>query len=193
MINRIMKTGVVAVALAASALLATSSAHAQRGSGFGQDRPSGDLRGGPDSGFADFGNRRAGPAHVESHGKLLLNEFGQTPEEVDYLAAEALEVCACQLELDAIRYGFKDARFGGTPYLEQVGRNRFVVKGQARLFDGYDRSHQSYDCVVRRGKISDASRLHPATFNRKFDERRRNRFDRRRGISGISFSFGQIW
>lgn len=187
MINRIMKTGVAAVALAASALLATSPAYAQSGDRFRQDRSFNDLRGGPDAGFRDFRSDH----NVRGRGKARLNKFGQTPKEVKYLTAQALEACICQLEIDAYKYGFEDAGFHSTPYLEQVGHNAFIVKGGAKLYDGYNVSKQSYECAVRRGKIVNASGLFPSRNAKGFRKGRSNRF--RGGFSGISFSFGQRW
>ena len=189
-----MKTGVAAVALAASALLATAPAHAQSGDRFRQDRSTSDLRGGPAQGFRDFGRNDRRDVRVNhagrGHGKVPLNRFGQTPKEAKYLAAEAIEACVCQLEIDAYKYGFKDAGFHGTPYLEQISRNRFIVKGSAKLYDGYDYSKQSYECVVRKGKIKDASRLYPAAVRKSHDRGRGGRFGQ---AFGVSFSFGQAW
>lgn len=209
MINRIMKTGVAAVALAASALLAPS-ALAQ--DGFRGDRAvsNPDLRGGPNATFRnDRDNRfdrRRGDRNNFSNGrdtfrgdrghrghnkgykrKVQLNKFGQTRQEVRYLASKAIEACACQLEIDAYKYGYKAASFRNTPYYEQVGPNRFVVKGTAKLFDGYDYNRQSYDCVVKRGNIKRVSNLYPVAYHGRGNKYRRN------GYSGISFSFGNIW
>ena len=180
MINRIMKTGVVAVALAASALLATPASAQQ---GVRGDRAVSDLqlRGGPDRAFR--GNRID---HNRGHGKVFLNEYGQTKQEVRYLADKAIYACACQLEIDAYKYGFKEATFRGTPHFEQIGKNRFVVKGSAKLYDGYDVSRQSYDCVVRRGDVRQASGLHPVAYRGKG-------FGKRPGFGRISVSFGNFW
>jgi hypothetical protein len=118
-----------------------------------------------------------------------LNAYGQTRQEVKYLADKAIYACACQLEIDGYKYGFKDATFRSTPYYEQVGPNKFIVKGTAKLYDGYDYSRQGYDCVVKRGSIRRASNLYPVSYRGKGYNNRRNGF----GVSGISFSFGNIW
>ena len=203
MINRIMKTGVVAVALAASALL-TTPATAQQGarsdranSGVQFDNRSDTvLRGGNferargnRNNVRSDNRRRNQGNHNVSHKKVHLNAYGQTRQEVKYLADKAIYACACQLELDAYKYGFKDAAFRSTPYYEQIGPNQFIVKGTAKLYDGYDYSRQSYDCVVRRGDIRKASNLHPVAYRGKRHNNRRNGF----GVTGISFSFGNAW
>ncbi|MEO0883776.1 MAG: hypothetical protein AAFY34_13750 [Pseudomonadota bacterium] len=168
MMNRIMKTGVVAVALAASALLATPAVAQTEfaGGSFGQ------------RGVSDA---RLQKVHHRGYGhQVRLNQFGQTPAEVKYLADRAIYECSCQLQIDARYVGYRGADLRRVRY-EQVGRNRFVVYGRAKLFDGYDYRRQPYECVVRRGKIRRASDLYPvqhAGFHRDGYRRR-----------GISFSY----
>ena len=154
MINRIMKTGVVAVALAASTLLA-APAIAQDGVRSNRAVSQAQLRGGPNERLQ---RDRGGRADLR---QVRFNDYGQTLREVKHLADKAIYACTCQLEIDARKYGYKDATFRNTPYYEQIGPNRFVVKGTAKLFDGYDYSRQSYDCVVKRGDIKRASDLYP--------------------------------
>lgn len=204
MINRVMKTGVTAVALAASALLATP-ANAQERSFNDRGVSAADLRGGDLTLRRDRGDRvqfrerrggrdnfrgNRGRGHNDGfrrgrNHKVHLNEYGQTPREVQYLVKDAIYTCSCQLEIDAHKYGYKDAGFRRTPYVEQVGRNKFVVKGRAKLFDGYDYSRQSYDCLVRKGKIKRATDIYPVRYN--------NNHNRRNGFGGVSFSFGSNW
>jgi len=166
MMKRIMKTGVVAVALAASALLATPAV-AQTASftqtGFSQ------------AGFQTVNHRGRGYGH-----QVRLNQFGQTPQEVKYLADKAIYECDCQLQLDANYVGYQGAQLRGVRY-EQIGRNKFVIYGRAKLFDGYEYRRQPYECLVRRGSIRRATDLYPiqhAGF-------RRNGYSRR----GIRFSY----
>lgn len=193
MLNRIVKTGVAAVALAASALLIPAPAIAQTGvqgarsvsglQGFqnrGRDDVS--LRGGAFREANFRGNRRVNTRH-----NARFNAFGQTRREVRFLADKATYACARQLEIDAQKYGYKDGGFRSTPHIEQIGANRFIVKGAAKLFDGRNYSAQNYDCVVRRGNIRQASNLHPVRFN---DRGRRSR--RNNGFNGFGFSFGNI-
>jgi len=205
MINRIMKTGVVAVALAASTLLA-APATAQDGFRSNRAVSEAQLRGGLNERFQndrgrradlrqnrrnDFGNRRHARHHNVRGHDVWRNDYGQTREEVKYLADKAIYACACQLEIDAYKYGYKEGAFRRTPHYEQIGPNRFIVKGTAKLFDGYDYSRQGYDCVVKRGKIKRASNLYPVKFD---DHGRHNRRDRFNSFnSGFSFSFGNIW
>jgi len=208
MINRIMKTGVAAVALAASALLA-SPANAQ-GARADRSFAGQELRGGQDFNRNDARNDRNHARNNRNNARnnrnqnnfvnrgnsfgrnnvrrprVQLNAYGQTAREVKFLADKAIYACSCQLEVDAHRYGFQDGGFNGTPYYEQVGPNRFVVKGTATLFDGYDYSRQSYDCVTKGGGVKKASNLHPVVYN----DRGRNR---RTGIGRVSFTFGNAW
>jgi len=195
MINRIMKIGVAAVALAASALLAPT-ATAQNG--FRSDRSvsAEQLRGGPSilRDRSDFrrnrGNRRdrrdrrnRGFDRIDHHSPRL-NAYGQTIRQAKILADEAAYACVCQLELDGHKYGFEDAEFRGTPYIEQVGPRAFIVKGTAKLYDGYNYTRQHYECGVRRGQIRRATNLTPANYASYRSRRRGNSF------GGFSFSFG---
>jgi len=202
MINRVMKTGAAAVALAASALLALP-ASAQDASTFDRRVVSSELLGGErvgnqslrgdrsitrrrGNGRNDFRrNRRDNHrTHQVSH---HLNAYGQTPREVQYLIDQAIYACDCQLKIDAERYGYHDAEFRGVPYVEQIGPRGFVVRGPAKLFDGHDYSRQPFECAVRRGSIRRASQLYPvhqANYHR--DGYRRNR-------AGFSISFGNRW
>ncbi len=125
-------------------------------------------------------------ADTRHHGPKL-NGFGQTFEEAKYLADEASYACACQLELDGHKYGFKDAGFQGTPYIDQIGKNRFIIKGTAKLFDGYNYTSQHYECSVRRGNIRGATRLSPANYASLRSRRRV------RSFGSFGFSFGSRW
>ena len=200
-----MKTGVAAAALAASALLAPT-ATAQIGDSIERAVAADQLRGGPSesrnrndfrdrSDRRDRANRRDRQDRRDQrrdrrdrafHGPQL-NAFGQTYREARNLADEAAYACACQLELDGHRYGYQDAGFRGTPYIEQVGKRRFIIKGTVKLYDGYNYSAQHYECNVRRGDIRGATRLSPAQY-----ASRRNR-RRGRSLGGFSFSFGNGW
>ena len=193
MINRIMRTGVAAAALAASALLAPM-AMAQTGQRLDRSVSADQLRGGP-SIRRDRGDRtqfrgdrrdRRDRRDRGHHGPKL-NAFGQTYQEAKYLADEAAYACTCQLEIDGSRYGFEGAGFRGTPYIEQVGKRRFIVKGNAKLYDGYNYSAQHYECSVRHGTIRGAKRLTPANYA-SFRDRRS-----RRSFGGFGFSFGSGW
>lgn len=201
-----MKIGVAAVALAASALLATTPANAQQGirvdpsaTGFQlQGRSDLTLRGANlvnvredrNNFRGDRGRRGHHDNRYRRYHDVHRNGYGQTVQEVKYLADKAIYACACQLDIDARRYGFKDGNFHDTPYYEQVGPNKFVVKGGAKLFDGYDYSRQSYECVVKDGYIRNTSNLYPVRYR---DNGHHNRRDRYRGYGGVSFSFGNIW
>ena len=204
-----MKTGVVAVALAASALLANTPAMAQQGPQFDravpglQGRTGSDLtlRGGEfelnrqnrnnfrgDRSRQNWDNR-----HNAGHKKVYLNDYGQTPKEVKHLADKAIYACACQLEIDARKYGYKDGTFRDAPYYEQIGPNRFIVKSAVKLYDGYDYSRQSYDCQVKHGKVRRAANLYPVSYNGKSGHSRRSRRNNGFGFTGFSFSFGNQW
>lgn len=191
MINNVMKIGVAAVALAASALL-TPTATAQNGVRFDRSVSSDQLRGGPSNirDGNDFqGRRDIRNNHNDRSNRRgsQFNAYGQTQREVKYLADEALYACACQLELDGHKYGFDDAGFRGTPYIEQVGKSRFIVKGTAKLYDGYSYTAQNYECGVRSGHIRNASRLTPANYASYRNRRRGN------SIGGFGFSFRNAW
>lgn len=194
MMKRIMKTGVTAVALAASALLATP-ANAQLGTRADLSVSAAELRGGAGdfrrsrTNFRNEGHRVRGHGQFgKGHQKVYLNEYGQTPQEVKYLIDQAIYECDCQLKLDAAKYGYADASFRRTPHVEQIGPRGFAIKGRAKLFDGYDYSRQRYDCVVRKGKVKRSSEVYPVR-NAKHQKRRRGY-----GYNtGWSFSFGNVW
>ena len=220
-----MKTGVAAVALAASALLANTPAMAQEGPQFDravpglQGRTGSDLtlRGGEfelnrqnRNNFrgdrsrrdrsrsdrrrrGDRGRQNWDNSHNAGHKKVYLNDYGQTAQQVKYLADKAIYACACQLEIDAHKYGYKDGSFRATPYYEQIGPNKFIVKGTAKLYDGYDYSRQSYDCQVKHGKIKRAANLYPVSYNGNGGHSRRSRRNNGFGFTGFSFSFGNQW
>ena len=168
MMKRIMKTGVVAVALAASALLATPAV--AQVNGFGERGvTSSELRGGP--GFRGDRSFR----HDRQYGHSpRLNEFGQTRAEVQHLVDQAIYECDCQLKLDADYVGYRGAELR-RPRVEQIGKRKFVVHARARLFDGYNVNRQSYECLVRRGSVRRATDLFPvqhARFHRDGYQRR---------------------
>ncbi len=194
MMKRIMKIGVTAVALAASALLATP-ATAQPGNRADLGVSAAELRGGAGDfrrGRGDrtvFRGRRQNDKGRNIHHQVFLNEYGQTPKEVRYLIKDAIYACSCQLEIDARKYGYKDAGFRRTPHVEQIGPRRFIVKGRAKLFDGYDYSRQPYDCVVRKGKIRRASALYPVRQAKHFNPRRNRGF----GFGHWQRTFGGGW
>lgn len=203
-----MKTGVTAVALAASALLATP-ANAQTGNRVDRSVSAAELRGGADitrrnfsnrdafttrrrgdrNNFRGSGNRGHDNGHQKANYSVYLNEYGQSPDEVKYLVDEAIYACSCQLEIDAHKYGYKEGSFRRAPHVEQIGPKKFVVKGGAKLFDGYDYSRQSYDCLVRRGRITRATDIHPVSYTSHHS--RRNGFRRGYGSRlGWNISFG---
>ena len=180
-----MKTGVAAVALAASALLAPT-ATAQNGGRLDRGVSADQLRGGQAvvNNRSGFQNQRTRRNVTRNRRAPVLNIYGQTLREANILSSNAAHTCASQLELDGHRYGFVDAGFKVTPYVEQTGKNRFIVKGTAKLFDGYRYSIQHYECGIRRGSIRGASSLTPANFAR-------NRVRQRRASFGsFGFSFG---
>jgi hypothetical protein len=196
--------------LAASALLANLPANAQEGLRADRSVPGLQLRGGSDvslrggQGFRLNGvrgrqnfrgerGRRGRANRNRRNGKrrnVNLNGYGQTRQEVKFLADKAIYACACQLEVDANKYGFKDGVFRSTPHYEQIGPNKFIVKGAAKLYDGYNYTGQAYDCEVKRGSIKHASNLYPANHRR---QSRRNRRNNNFGFRGLTFSFGNQW
>lgn len=210
MINRVMKTGVAAVALAASALLANLPANAQERVRIDRSVSGLQLRGGSDvtlrggQGFGlnevrgrqNFRGERGSRGRANRNRRndkrrnVNLNGYGQTRQEVKILADKAIYACACQLEVDAYKYGFEDGVFRSTPHYEQIGPNKFIVKGTAKLYDGYDYTAQNYDCQVKRGGIKHASNLYPANHRR---QSRRNRRNNNFGFRGLTFSFGNQW
>ena len=183
-----MKTGVVAVALAASTLLA-APASAQDGRRGDRGFTSAEFRGGPVNVRGDRGFR-GNARHVNGRRGYGpgLNEYGQTPREVQYLIDKAIYECSCQLEVDARKYGFRDGEFR-RPRVEQIGPSGFRVVGRAKLFDGYDYTRQPYDCVVRRGQVRRASNLYPVRYRSFHSTRNRGAYNN----SGFSISFGSRW
>ncbi len=159
MMKRIMKPGVAAVALAASALLAApASAEKVTYNAFGVEAL--DLRVGGDI-VHRVDNRGRGRGH--GHGPAL-NRFGQTPYEAQRLAEKAIYECSCQLELDAGYLGYRHAAFRHAPYVEQIGPYGFIVKADAVLHAGRRSTSQPYECVVRQGQIARASDLYPVSY-----------------------------
>lgn len=175
-----MKIGVAAVALAASALLA-APANAD------------DLRRGDSSytttqyrGTANVRGNRGHNARNRGH-RGNLNQYGQTPREVQYLADKAIYECSCQLDLDARRSGYRGSDLR-RPQVQQIGPAGFKVVGNAKLFDGYNYKRQAYDCVVRRGSVRRATGVHPVQYASHYSRNRSGY-----GSSGLSITFGSRW
>ena len=157
MLNRMIKTGIASVALAASAVLIATPASA---------------------------SPLAAPVALKSVG-----QWGQSAYEVQRLTEEALYACECQLAVDSISYGYRDASIKNYE-IQQIGYDKFKIYATAKLFDGYGYQAQQYDCLVKGGRLLNASHLTPVVHKRS--RRGFNRGFGRRGFrnSGFSFRFG---
>lgn len=176
-----MKIGVAAVALAASALLAApaNADDLRRGD---SNFTTAQFRGGPVNARGNRGHNARNRGHRGN-----LNQYGQTPREVQYLADKAIYECSCQLDLDARRSGYRGSDLR-RPHVQQIGPAGFKIVGNAKLFDGYDYSRQRYDCVVRRGSVHRATDIHPVRYASHYSRNRTGY-----GSSGLSITFGGRW
>lgn len=176
-----MKTGVVAVALAASALLAApaNADDVRRGeSNFTTTQ----FRGGPANARGNRGQNVRNRGHRSN-----LNQYGQTPRQVQALVDKAIYDCTCQLDLDARRSGYRGSDLLGT-HVEQIGPAGFRISGTAKLFDGYNYKTQGYDCAVRGGSVRRATEIYPVQYASHYSRNRTSY-----GSSGFSITFGSRW
>ena len=84
-----------------------------------------------------------------------VNSYGQTAFTVNKLKQEALSYCSVQLRHDAHNFGYRGAQLTGAE-VKQVGKDKFVIHGGAKLSDGYKFSHEAYNCTVAHGQVIDA-------------------------------------
>ena len=159
MFNRMIKTGIASVALAASAVLIAAPASADVGAK--------KLRGG-----GDFVHSR------------FVNDWGQSRRQIRRLKRNAIDSCAYQVRADARYLGYQRTRVVDAK-ARQIGKRRFRVKTQVRLFDGYRVRYDTVSCVVRRGNVIRADGLQPIRFKRGGKFRGDRRF--RQGRRGAAF------
>jgi|GEM_PF-4448022 len=168
MINRIMTTTLVAVALAASTSIFAAPAVADTGFKHGVHK----AHKGNSFHRRGFNHRRAALLKKKkealfghrSHGRFNrhhtpvrygVNDYGQSRFEVRKLKREALYSCTAQLRRDAFNFGYKGARLTGAD-VKQIGKDKFAIHAGAKLFDGYKLNHEAYECTVKHGKVIDA-------------------------------------
>ena len=152
-----IKTGIASVALAASAVLIATPASA---------------------------TPLAAPVSLK--GFAHINQWGQTQHDVARLKRQALYECECQLQYDAKAYGYRYSKVANYD-IQQIGPYKFKIYTKAKLFDGYATQYDTYDCLVRNGRVLNSSHLTPIVHKRS-----RRGFNRRNGFrnSGFSFRFG---
>lgn len=74
------------------------------------------------------------------------------------LKREALYSCSAQLRRDAYHFGYKNADLKNTD-VKQIEKDKFVVYGEAKLYDGHKLNQQAYECTVAHGKVVNSHKL----------------------------------
>jgi len=171
MMNRIMTSGVAAVALAASALFALPAA---------ADAPAAKAT------FATkVGDNSALFIQVGTDGRDYRpagygyrGDRDYRMNEVDRLSREAIQACRSSIRYEARRMGFRDVDFDSRAWAQPIGRAGYEVRFREVEFEG--RRHEferSVSCTVRHGRVTDIDGLPrpgggPRYSDRGYDYRR---------------------
>ena len=161
MFNRMTTKRIAAVALAASAIIAQAPASAEvvkhdrgftsklivssKGKAFKAKKT---------SKFAGHKGLHL-DRRVPIKAKIVKAGFGYSPLYVAKLKRQALGVCSARLRREAYSFGYKGAKLTNAN-VKHVGKDKFVVYGGAKLYDGYSFGHEEYKCTVAHGKVINA-------------------------------------
>jgi hypothetical protein len=155
MINRIMTTRAAVLALAAP-LLITLPALAQHG--HSQGKRSGAVIT-VQSGNVGFSINTSGRGyttygHNTNRGHRNLNQFGQTPREVQQLKRNAAQQCRRAINFEARQIGFRDVDYDDGRRVRQIGPQGFRVTFNEVEFETRRRDiERIVTCTVRRGQV----------------------------------------
>lgn len=147
-----MNTRVAAVALAASALIATPAA-ADTLSGA---RATLQTKLGSNANLViQIGHRDSRDFRYNGRHGYGLNEWGQSRYEVKRLRRDAVQECRAEISRVAWRVGFRDVDFDDDRRVRQIGPYAFRVIYDDVEFEGRRRDiERDVTCVVRRGDVA---------------------------------------
>nr|WP_321361720.1 hypothetical protein [uncultured Hyphomonas sp.] len=162
-----MTSGAVAVAFAASALIALPAA---------ADTPS--VRAAIATSIGDnstlfievgHGGRDYRPAAYSYRGA----KRGYAPNYRDRLSREAIHACRRGIRQEARRLGFRDVDFDSRAWAQPVGRHGYTVRFREVEFEGRRHDFESrVSCTIRRGSVTDIQGLPHRRGERRHDRRR---------------------
>lgn len=154
MMNRIMTSGVAAVALAASALIALPAA---------ADAPAAKATfatkvGDNSALFIQIGSdgRDYRPAAWGNRGGAAAYRLNET----ERLSRDAIQACRAGIQREARRLGYRDVDFDSRAWAQPIGRAGYEVRFREVEFEG--RRHdfeRSVSCTVRQGRVTDIDGL----------------------------------
>ena len=150
--KRIVNTRVVAVALAASALIAAPAvADPVRGTiarletGLGSNT----------SLVVQLGARNAHDFRYQGRRSYAVNQWGQSRREVQQLRQNALRECRAEIGRVAWRIGYRDVDFDDDRRIRQIAPYGFRITYDDVEFEGRRREYErDVSCVVRRGDVT---------------------------------------
>ena len=171
MMKRIMTSGVAAVALAASAAFALPAA---------ADAPAARATvatkiGSNTSLVIQVGDSRARDSRYGYRSRYRLNQWGQTPQQVQRLSREAVQACRREIErLDSgRRSSFRDVDVESRGQARQIGRQGFDVFFRNVEFEGRHRgTTRPVSCEVRQGRVVDIDGIPMERWNKRVPDRR---------------------
>lgn len=141
MINRIMTSGVAAVALAASAFFALPAA-------------ADPVRSNASLTIQIGSNGASVYRDVRRGSRYGVNQWGQRRHEVRQLRRDAVRACSASIERQAYRVGFRDVDIDNDLRVHQIGPYGFEVRFDDVEFEGRRRDFErDVTCVVRRGNV----------------------------------------
>ena len=161
MINRIMTTRAAVLALAAP-LLITLPALAQNGHSQGkrsgavisvQSGNVGFTINTSGRGYATYGHNNGNRGYNRGN-RRNLNQFGQTPREVQQLKRNVAQQCRRAINSEARQIGLRDVDYDDGRRVQQIGPNGFRVTFNEVEFETRRRDiERVVTCTVRRGQV----------------------------------------
>ncbi len=163
MINRVIKTRVAALAIAAPLLLTAPALadHNQRTEATisvqdGNTRFSISSNGRFSASYGNSGRRHQSHRRHRDHGRsgygYQLNEYGQNSREVRRLERRATRACRSAILAEANYIGFSDVDFERRASTRQIGPHGFRVRFKDVEFEGRRREYErDVICTVRGG------------------------------------------
>ena len=175
MMNRIMTSGVAAVALAASALFALPAAadgpaaRATIATKVGDNTRLVVSVGHNDQRDVAYRDRDMRDSRY-GYGR---NAWGQTQRQADQLSRVAIQACRQDVQRSARYAGFRDVDFDSRSWTDQIGPNGFTVHFREVEFErGHGRDiNRPVTCTVRQGRVVDIDGMPRADRGRLYSDR----------------------
>jgi hypothetical protein len=167
MMNPVMTSGVAAVALAASALIALPAAADSRQVSATYVTHFGDAS----SLFIEVGHGGGDyrPAAYSYRGATR----GYVPNAADRMSREAISACRAGIQQEARRLGYRDVDFDSRAWAQPLWGDGFTVRFREVEFEG--RRHEfetSVSCTVRHGRVVDVDGIPRRTGGPRYDPHR---------------------